>query len=170
VSKKKKIIWTLVTVFLIFPALLGVLGSFFGNSSNSSITGSNDSKSAKTNCVVIPEGEIENIQSGMISKKYKLSGLGAVNLSSENNDEIRGILPRWESGYVIAANISGGELAKPVVGLWGRQNNAGFLFALNAEARKYSEWGAAANEGSAADQVRLKLLRFGKELGVLTCN
>ena len=168
-SKKKKIILSLVAVFFIFPLFLGVIGTFIGSDSGSTTSATKVDEVEASNCVKIPSGELENIQSGMTSQKYVLEGLSAVNLTSGNNDEIRSILPRWDTGYVIAANISGPNLATPVIGLWGRQGNAGLLFALNKEALKYSDWGTAANEGSAAYQVRLKLLRFGTELGVLNC-
>jgi hypothetical protein len=168
-SNKRKIFWVLVTIFLIVPLFMGILGSLFGDTSGSEVTTSKVESVTESACVNIPDGEIENIQSGMISQKYVLKGLGAVNLTDSNNGEIKAILPKWDTGYVIAAEISGKELSTPVIGMWGRQGNAGLLFALNDEALKYSEWGTAINEGSPAYQVRLKLLRFGTELGVLNC-
>lgn len=168
-SSKRKIIWALVAIFVIVPVLMGILGSLFGDTSGSEDSSPNVESVKKSACVKIPDGEIENVQSGMISQKYVLKGLGAVNLTDSNNEEIKGILPKWDTGFVIAAEISGKDLSTPVIGMWGRQGNAGLLFALNEEALKYSEWGTAINEGSPAYQVRLKLLRFGSELGVLNC-
>ena len=168
-SNKRKIFWSLVTIFLIVPVFMGILGSLFGDTAGSEDTTSKGESVKKSACVKIPDGEVENIQSGMISQKYVLKGLGAVNLTDANNEEIKAILPKWDTGYVIAAEISGKDLSTPVIGMWGRQGNAGLLFALNDEALKYSEWGTAINEGSPAYQVRLKLLRFGTELGVLNC-
>lgn len=167
-SKGKKIMWALLSVFVFFPILLTVIVSVAGvggetTSSSTKVT------PAQQTCEFTAKEMLDSIESGMISTKYKIVGLGQVSLTAEQNAELTAISPGWDENYVIAANISGGNLATPVIGLWGKSGNTGGLFALNDNALKYSDWGTAANDGSPAYQIRLKLLRFGTAQGALQC-
>jgi hypothetical protein len=161
--------WSLLSIFVFFPILVTVIVSVAGVGSETSVSSSTKVTPTKQVCESTPREMLDSIESGMISTKYKLMGLGQVSLTSNQNAELTAISPGWDKNYVIAANISGGNLSTPVIGLWGKSGNSGGLFALNDSALKYSEWGTAANEGSPAYQIRLKLLRFGTAQGALEC-
>lgn len=168
-SRGKKIMWSLLSIFLFFPILVTVIVSVAGGGSETSVSSATKVTPAKQVCESTPKEMLDSIESGMISTKYKLMGLGQVSLTSDQNAELTSISPGWDKNYVIAANISGGNLSTSVIGLWGKSGNSGGLFALNDSALKYSEWGTAANDGSPAYQIRLKLLRFGTAQGALEC-
>jgi hypothetical protein len=168
-SKARKTIWILLSVFVFFPIALSIAVSLAGGGSSESASTSGNSESTKRLCDKTSQEMLDTIQSGMVSSKYKLAGRGQVQLTEEQNSELTSIAPGWDKNYVIAANISGGEISAPKIGLWGKSGNTGALFALNDNALKYSEWGTAANEGSPAYQIRLKLLRFGTTQGALDC-
>ena len=168
-SKGKKIMWTLLSVFFIFPILVAVIVTVAGGSSDTSSSSSTTTTAVKERCVPTDQVMLDNIESGMISSKYKIEGLGQVDLTAEQTAELTAISPGWDNNYVIVANITGGTLASPEIGLWGKSGNTGGLFALNESALKYSEWGTMASDGSPAYQIRLKLLRFGTEQGALEC-
>jgi hypothetical protein len=168
-SRGKKIMWSLLSIFLFFPILVTVIVSVAGGGSETSVSSATKVTPVKQVCESTPKEMLDSIESGMISTKYKLMGLGQVSLTSDQNAELTSISPGWDKNYVIAANISGGSLSTPVIGLWGKSGNSGGLFALNDSALKYSEWGTAANDGSPAYQIRLKLLRFGTAQGALEC-
>lgn len=168
-SRGKKIMWSLLSIFVFFPILVTVIVSVAGVGSETSVSSSTKVTPTKQVCESTPREMLDSIESGMISTKYKLMGLGQVSLTSNQNAELTAISPGWDKNYVIAANISGGNLSSPVIGLWGKSGNSGGLFALNDSALKYSEWGTAANDGSPAYQIRLKLLRFGTAQGALEC-
>ena len=161
--------WSLLSIFVFFPILVTVIVSVAGVGSETSVSSSTKVTPTKQVCESTPREMLDSIESGMISTKYKLMGLGQVSLTSNQNAELTAISPGWDKNYVIAANISGGNLSSPVIGLWGKSGNSGGLFALNDSALKYSEWGTAANDGSPAYQIRLKLLRFGTAQGALEC-
>lgn len=168
-SKGKKVMWALLSVFVFFPILVAVIASIAGVSTES--TSANSTKNASTMHMCTPTSKqmLDDIESGMISSKYRIEGLGQVSLTKEQNAELTSISPGWDKNYVIAANIVGGDLNAPLIGLWGKSGNTGGLFALNENALKYSEWGTAASDGSPAFQIRLKLLRFGVDQGALQC-
>ena len=168
-SRGKKIMWSLLSIFVFFPILVTVIVSVAGVGSETSVSSSTKVTPTKQVCESTPREMLDSIESGMISTKYKLMGLGQVSLTSNQNAELTAISPGWDKNYVIAANISGGNLSSPVIGLWGKSGNSGGLFALNDSALKYSEWGTAANDGSPAYQISLKLLRFGTAQGALEC-
>jgi hypothetical protein len=168
-SRGKKIMWILLSVFFIFPILVAVLVTFAGGGDDTSSTSSTTTTVAKEKCAPADQVMLDNIESGMISSKYKIEGLGQVDLTVEQNAELTAISPGWDKNYVIAANITGETLTSPEIGLWGKSGNTGGLFALNESALKYSEWGTMASYGSPAYQIRLKLLRFGTEQGALEC-
>jgi hypothetical protein len=168
-SKGKKIMWALLSIFIFFPILVTVIVSVAGVGSETSVSSSTKVTPTKQVCEPTPKEMLDSIESGMISSKYKIAGLGQVFLTADQNAELTAISPGWDKNYVIAANITGGNLATPEIGLWGKSGNTGGLFALNDSALKYSEWGTAANDGSPAYQIRLKLLRFGTAQGALEC-
>ena len=168
-SRGKKIMWILLSVFFIFPILVAVLVTFAGGGDDTSSTSSTTTTVAKETCAPADQVMLDNIESGMISNKYKIEGLGQVDLTTEQNAQLTALSPGWDMNYVIAANITGGTLVSPEIGLWGKSGNTGALFALNESALKYSEWGTMASDGSPAYQIRLKLLRFGTEQGALEC-
>ena len=168
-SKGKKIMWSLLSIFVFFPILFTVIVSIAGVDDDATTSSAAKVTSTKQVCESTTKEMLDNIESGMISTKYKISGLGQVTLTSEQNSELTAISPGWDKNIVVAANITGGDLASPVIGLWGKSGNTGGLFALNDNALKYSEWGTAANDGSPAYQIRLKLLRFGTAQGALEC-
>jgi hypothetical protein len=153
-SKGKKIMWALLSIFVFFPILLTVIVSVAGVGSETTASSSSKVTPSKQVCEVTSKEMLDSIESGMISSKYKIAGLGQVYLTSEQNAELTAISPGWDKNYVIAANISGGNLDTPEIGLWGKSGNTGGLFALNDSALKYSEWGTAANDGSPAYQIR----------------
>jgi len=161
--------WSLLSIFVFFPILVTVIVSVAGVGSETRVSSSTKVTPTKQVCESTPREMLDSIESGMISTKYKLVGLGQVSLTSAQNAELKAISPGWDKNYVITANILGGNLSTPVIGLWGKSGNSGGLFALNDSALKYSEWGTAANDGSAAYQIRLKLLRFGTTQGALNC-
>ena len=167
-SKGKKIMWALLSIFVFVPILLVVIVSVAGVGGESTVS-STKAGPAKQTCETTTQEMLDSIESGMISSEYKITGLGQVYLTAEQNAELTSISPGWDKNYVIAANISGGNLAAPEIGLWGKSGNSGGLFALNESALKYSEWGTAASDGSPAYQIRLKLLRFGTAQGALQC-
>ncbi|CAB4975783.1 unannotated protein [freshwater metagenome] len=167
-SKGKKIMWSLLSIFVFFPILITVIVSVAGVGGETTVS-STKVTPAKQTCESTTKEMLDSIESGMISSKYKIAGLGQVSLTAEQNAELTAISPGWDKNYVIAANISGGNLATPEIGLWGKSGNTGGLFALNDSALKYSDWGTAANDGSPAYQIRLKLLRFGTAQGALQC-
>jgi hypothetical protein len=168
-SKGKKIMWSLLSVFVFFPILITIIVSVSGVGNESTVSTSTIETPAKKICESTEREMLDSIESGMVSSKYKITGLGQVSLTAEQNAELTAISPGWDKNYVIAANISGGNLETPEIGLWGKSGNTGGLFALNDSALKYSEWGTAANDGSPAYQIRLKLLRFGTAQGALQC-
>lgn len=168
-SKGKKIMWAILSIFVFFPILFTVIVSIAGVGDNAISSSKTKVASVKQVCTSTTKDMLNDIESGMISTKYKIAGLGQVSLTSEQNSELTAISPGWDKNIVIAANISGGALTTPVLGLWGKSGNTGGLFALNDNALKYSEWGTAANDGSPAYQIRLKLLRFGTAQGALEC-
>jgi len=168
-TRGKKLMWTLLSVFFIFPTLVAVIVTVAGGSGDTSSTSSATTTVVKEKCAPTDQVMLDNIESGMISSKYKIKGLGQVDLTTEQNAQLTAMSPGWDMNYVIAANITGGALAAPEIGLWGKSGNTGALFALNESALKYSEWGTMASDGSLAYQIRLKLLRFGTEQGALEC-
>lgn len=56
----------------------------------------------------------------------------------------------------IAAEITG-EGMEGTVGVWATGATGGPIFAINTMAREFSEWGAAAQPGSRADQMMRRL-------------
>lgn len=168
-SKGKKIMWTLLSIFVFFPILITVIISVAVDGGETSVSTSTKVIPTEQVCESTEKEMLDSIESGMVSSKYKIAGLGQVTLTAEQNAELTAISPGWDKNYVIAANISGGELKSPEIGLWGKSGNTGGLFALNDSALKYSEWGTAASDGSPAYQIRLKLLRFGTAQGALEC-
>lgn len=64
--------------------------------------------------------------------------------------------------FFLAARITGPGMGEGVIGVWavGDRDGGGPIFALNAMAREFSTWGAAAQEGSQAAENRNLLASY----------
>lgn len=75
-------------------------------------------------------------------------------------------------GLVVAARITGNGFTDGDIGTWAiraTDGNISPIYALNTKARQATEWGAAANPGSPADEQRKKLEKLGESKQAEKC-
>lgn len=164
-ASKKRVLGWLVAIFVGLPILVGVFGSIL--SSNEL-----DSAKSRVNCEMASPEDVETLGGGMSENTYTLGKAFQASLTEDEISELRSIFPSYTNPTIIAAEIVGvGE--DSLSGLWAIQKvtDSGSLrvTALNADARKYSLWGQASADGSAAAQLRDKLLKFGNNTNALSC-
>jgi hypothetical protein len=140
---KRKIIWGLVTVFLIFPIGMGIFGAL--------ISDSDSAPQVVQECSEASSEDLVNIESGPSSSAFKISNGKYVLVGSELLNSIQSIAPNASQEKIVAGFINDSkEIGIWTVGLSG----GGPINSINTSARKYSVWGSAANPGSRAAQIR----------------
>lgn len=70
--------------------------------------------------------------------------------------------------YIVGSTITGPGM-DGVVGTWATDEEAGPIFALNTMAREFSDWGAAAQDGSAMAEIRDSLAGYDEASAVEDC-
>lgn len=164
-SKSRKIIHWLLIVFVGVPLFFGLVGYFIGGEQEN-----NQSKTAI--CESATQEDLENISSGMSDETYSVSSGFVSSLPQGEIDKVTKIFPSYSNPRIVAAYIDGVTDSKPI-GLWAIQQvtDSGSLriTALNSSARDFSVWGSAANEGSAAAQLRDQLLASSELTNVAAC-
>jgi hypothetical protein len=140
---KRKIIWGLVTVFLILPIGIGIFGALISDSDSAS--------QVVQECSEASSEDLVNIESGPSGSAIKISNGKYVLVGSELLNSIQSIAPNASQEKIVAGFINDSkEIGIWTVGLSG----GGPINSINTSARKYSVWGSAANPGSRAAQIR----------------
>jgi hypothetical protein len=162
---KKKLILILVSIFIVFPILLGVLGSMMQGSENEE-----SSSAAIQPCQSASKEDLTNINDGMINAKFQVQSGFTANFSAKDIETIKQIFPTYTSPKIFATNIPGkdGEL---VIGLWGIQKfDYGWrITALNKQTKEYSNLGADITESSASGRVNAAMLELSVNTNVVSC-
>jgi uncharacterized membrane protein len=169
-KKGKKILLWLLIIFVGFPILLVILGTFL------TTTVSNEEGEAQQSqaitCETASQEDIENISSGMSDESYSVTSGFASTLPKSEIEKITSIFPSYTNPRIVAAQVVGVSDSSPT-GLWAIQQvtDSGSLriTALNSAAREYSVWGSAANDGSAAAQLRDQLLESAESIKLTQC-
>jgi hypothetical protein len=162
---KKKLILILVSIFIVFPILLGVLGSMMQGSESEE-----SSSAAIQPCQSASKEDLTNINDGMVDTKFQvLSGFTA-DFSAEDIETIKQVFPSYGSPKIFAANVptsSGGT----TIGLWGIQKfDYGWrITALNKETMTFSNLGADITESSATGRVNAIMLKLSVNTNVISC-
>jgi hypothetical protein len=162
---KKKTILILVSIFIVFPILLGVLGSMMQGSESEE-----SSSAAIQTCQSASEEDLSNINAGMISSKYSVESGFIADFNAEDIEAIRQVFPTYTSPKVFAANIPGKD-GKSVLGLWGIQKfDYGWrITALNKQTMEYSNLGADITESSATGRVNATMLELSVNTNAISC-
>jgi hypothetical protein len=162
---KKKLILILVSIFIVFPILLGVLGSMMQGSE------SEDSSSAAIQpCQSASNEDLTNINDGMIDTKFQVQSGFTADFNTDDIEAIKQVFPTYTSPKVFAANIPGKE-GESVIGLWGIQKfDYGWrITALNKETMTFSNLGADITESSATGRVNAIMLKLSVNTNVISC-
>lgn len=169
-KKGKRILLWLLIIFVGFPILLVIIGSFL-TTTVSTEEGKTQQSQAIT-CEAASQEDIKNISSGMSDESYSVTSGFASTLPKSEIEKITSIFPSYTNPRIVAAQVVGVLDSSPT-GLWAIQqvSDSGSLriTALNSAAREYSVWGSAANDGSAAAQLRDQLLESAKSLKLTQC-
>jgi hypothetical protein len=169
-KKGRRILFWLFIIFVGFPILLAIIGSFLTTSDN---TDENETQQSQAIvCKSATQVDIDNISSGMSEKAYSVNSGFASTLPKSEIEKITNIFPSYTNPRIIAAKIEGIPDSSPT-GLWAIQQvtDSGSLriTALNSTAREYSVWGSAASDGSAAAQLRDQLLDSAVSINITQC-
>jgi len=139
---KRKIIWGLVTVFLILPIGMGIIGVL--------ISDSDSTPQVIQECSEASSEDLINIESGPSSSAFKISNGKYVLVESELLNSIQNIAPNASQEKIVAGLINDSK----EIGIWTVGLSGGPINSINTTARKYSVWGSAATPGSRAAQIR----------------
>jgi hypothetical protein len=164
-SRSRNIFLWLLIVFVGVPIFFGLVGYLVG--------GGQESDTSKVAiCELATQEDLENISSGMSEDSYSVNSGFVSSLPASEIDKVTRILPSYTNPRIVTAYIDGVSDSKPI-GLWAIQQvtDGGTLriTALNASARDFSVWGTAANEGSAAAQLRDQLLASAESTNLAEC-
>jgi hypothetical protein len=140
---RKKVIWILVTIFIILPIFIGIIGSM-GQGSESPL------EVAKS-CAPAKQADLDDIESGFASEKFTLTEGKFVLTSDALLDSLYEISPNASKENIIAARVNESD----EIGIWTTSVSRGSISAINDVAKKISVWGSAASPGSRADQFRI---------------
>ena len=140
---KKKVIWILVTIFIILPISIGIIGSM-GQGTDSTLE-------AAKSCEPAKQSDLDDIESGFTSEEFTLTDGKFVLTSDELLDSLYEISPNALKENIIAARVNDSD----EIGIWTTSQSRGSINAINDVAKKISVWGSAASPGSRADQFRI---------------
>ena len=153
-------------------ALLGI-SALIATFSLSACSSSSDEASSSTpinTCETASNEDLNNINEGMKSAKYRVESGFTAEFSADDVAAITQVFPSYSSPKIFAASIplSDGE---SVIGLWGIQKfDYGWrITALNNETKKYSNLGADISEGSATGRVNAVMLERSVNTKIVSC-
>ncbi len=163
-SKSKRFFLWFVFLFIGIPLFFAIIGFLMG--------GSEDELKSASQCQIAQIEDIENISSGMTEDGLSIESGYVATLPEKEIDAITAIFPSYTNPRIVSAVVQGVPSSKPI-GLWAIQQvtDSGSLriTALNSVAREFSVWGSAANDGSAAAQLRDQLLESSKSTNAESC-
>ena len=154
---------------------LGILGTatlalILLLSSCSSSSSEESSSAAIQPCQSASEEDLNNINEGMTSTKYRVKSGFTADFNGEDTETIKQIFPSYDSPKIFAANIptAGGGT---IIGLWGIQKfDYGWrITALNKQTMAYSNLGADINESSATGRVNAVMLELSVNTNITSC-
>lgn len=152
--------------------ILGIatlVATFFLSACSSSSDKASTSVPINT-CETASEEDLNNINEGMTSAKYKVESGFTAEFSAEDVAAITQVFPSYITPKIFAAKIPVSD-GDSVTGLWGIQKfDYGWrITALNDETKKYSNLGADISESSATGRVNAVMLERSVNTNIISC-